>query len=88
MIGGALVGTFMGILLSYCVFGPWASRFGQILKEEGMVFSVIKNTLISYLHGNAPQIAIEIGRRSTPFHLQPSFMELEEYLGELPPDLS
>lgn len=86
-VGGALVGTFLGILMSYCVVAPIAGRYGAKLAEEGMVFTVIKNTLISYLHGNAPQIAIEIGRRSTPMHLQPEFLALEEYLDEVPPDL-
>lgn len=86
-VGGALVGTFLGILLSYCVVGPIANRYNEKLTDEGMVFTVIKNTMIAYLHGNAPQIAIEIGRRSTPMDLQPEFIDLEEYLEKTPPDL-
>jgi chemotaxis protein MotA len=86
-VGGALVGTFLGIFMSYCVVSPFAQRYAQVLAEEGRIFTVIKNTLISYLHGNAPQIAIEIGRRSTPVHLQPEFLVLEEYLDDVPPDL-
>ncbi len=87
MIGGALTGTFLGIFFSYTLVGPIAARFGQILNEEGKIFDVIKAVLISYMHGNAPQIAVEIGRRNVPSHLQPSFLELEEHLDELPPDL-
>lgn len=78
MIGGALVGTFLGIFLSYLIVGPLASRLGQILNEEGKVYNVIKDVLISHLHGNAPQISVEIGRKSVPTNLQPTFYELDD----------
>lgn len=78
MIGGALVGTFMGIFLSYLVVGPLAGRLAQILDEEAKFFSVVKDVLVSHLHGNAPQISVEIGRKSVPSNLQPTFYELDE----------
>lgn len=87
MIGGALVGTFLGIFLSYLVVGPMASRLGQILNEEGRFYSVIKDTLVSHLHGNAPQISVEIGRKSVPSLMQPSFYELDEAINNIPPEL-
>ena len=87
MVGGALVGTFLGIFLSYMVVAPLAGRFNQILTEEGRFFDVIKTVLIAHLHGQAPQIAVEIGRKNVPSHLQPSFADMEEALDELPPDL-
>lgn len=87
MVGGALVGTFLGIFLSYTIVGPLASRFNQLLQEEHQFLSIIKTVLVSHLHGNAPQISVEIGRRNIPGHLQPSFDEIEEALGDLPPDL-
>lgn len=88
MIAGALVGTFLGVFLAYTMVGPIANRLGQIIDEESKTFEVVKSIIISHLHGNAPQISVEIGRRSVPGRLQPSFMEMEEHLGELPPDLA
>jgi len=87
LVGGALVGTFLGIFLSYTVVGPLASRFNQVLQEEHQFLSIIKTVLVSHLHGNAPQISVEIGRRNVPSHLQPGFDEIEDALGDLPPDL-
>lgn len=86
-VGGALVGTFLGILLSYMMVGPIAARFAQVLEEEGIFLQVVKTMIIAHLHGNPPQISVEIGRRNVPTHLQPSFEEMEEALGEIPPDL-
>ncbi len=87
LVGGALVGTFLGIFLSYLLIAPLASRFNQVLVEEHQFFNVIKAILVSFLHGNAPQVAVEIGRRSVPTHLQPGFAEVEEAISDLPPDL-
>ncbi|GEQ98354.1 flagellar motor protein MotA [Iodidimonas gelatinilytica] len=87
MVGGALVGTFLGIFLSYLMVAPIAGRFGQVLNEESQFFNIIKTVLISHLHGNAPQISVEIGRRNVPAQHQPDFAELEDALAELPPDL-
>jgi len=87
MIGGALVGTFLGIFLSYLVVAPIAGRFNQVLVEEGRFMPIVKFVLVSHLQGNAPQISVEIGRRNVPSHLMPSFLELEEAIAELPPDI-
>ena len=88
MVGGALVGTFLGVFLSYAMVGPMASRLNQIIAQESHFFNVIKTIMIAYLHKNPPQIAVELGRRSVPTHLQPEFAEMEEFLGDLPPDLA
>jgi chemotaxis protein MotA len=87
MIGGALVGTFLGVLLSYCIVGPVASRLGQVIEAEGRFMNLVRVILISHLNGNAPQVAVEIGRRNTPTDMAPSFQELEEAINELPNDL-
>lgn len=87
MVGGALVGTFLGIFLSYLMVAPIAGRFGQILTEDGQFMNLIKIVLVSHLQGNAPQISVEIGRRNVPSHLMPGFIELEEAIAELPPDI-
>ncbi|PCJ39239.1 MAG: flagellar motor stator protein MotA [Alphaproteobacteria bacterium] len=87
MIGGALVGTFLGILVSYTIASPIAGRLQQVVDEESHFFNVIKDIIVSHLHGNAPQISVEIGRKSIPHHLQPTFYELDEAVNELSNDL-
>lgn len=87
MVGGALVGTFLGIFLAYAVVGPIASRLNQVLAEEGQLLNLVKIVMVAHLHGNAPQISVEIGRRNVPSDMQPSFAELEEAIADIPPDL-
>jgi len=87
MIGGALVGTFLGILVSYTIASPIAGRLQQVVDEECHFFNVIKDIIVSHLHGNAPQISVEIGRKGIPHHLQPTFYELDEAVNELSNDL-
>ncbi|HEX3350936.1 MAG TPA: flagellar motor stator protein MotA, partial [Acetobacteraceae bacterium] len=62
MIGGALVGTFLGILLAYGVAGPCAARLKGIIEEESQYCEVIRAVLVAHLHGNAAQVSVEIGR--------------------------
>jgi len=77
MIGGALVGTFLGVLLSYGVAGPFAGRLKGVIEEEAKFFEVIRAVLVAHLHGNAPQVSVETGRKSAPTQHMPSFQELE-----------
>jgi chemotaxis protein MotA len=83
MIGGALVGTFLGVLLAYGLMGPLASRLKGVVEEEAKYFEVIRAVLVAHLHGNAPQVAVETGRKMAPSHSMPSFQELEESLQNL-----
>ena len=78
LIGGALVGTFLGVFLAYCFVGPFAAILGEIYEEEGQFFNIIRDIIISHLHGNAPQISVEIGRGLVPGHFHLSFAELED----------
>lgn len=84
MIGGALVGTFLGVFLAYCFIGPIASKLGQVFDEEHQFYLIIRAVLVSHLQGNAPQVSIEIGRTNIPTAYQPTFLELETKLNELP----
>jgi len=84
MIGGALVGTFMGVFLAYGLVGPMATRMGAIVEEESSFYKIIQGVLVAHLHGNAAQISVEIGRGSVPSTAQPSFLELEEALSNIP----
>jgi len=83
MIGGALVGTFLGVLLAYGLMGPLATRLKGIVEEDAKYFEVIRAVLVAHLHGNAPQVAVETGRKMAPSHSMPSFQELEESLQNL-----
>ncbi len=83
MIGGALVGTFLGVLLAYGMVGPMASRLKGVVEEECLYYEVIRAVLVAHLHGNAPQVAVETGRKVVPSDLMPSFQELEAALQEL-----
>jgi chemotaxis protein MotA len=84
MIGGALVGTFMGVFLAYGLVGPMSVRIAAIVDEESAFYKIIQGVLVAHLHGNAAQISVEIGRGSVPSTAQPSFLELEEALNNIP----
>ncbi|WP_207479332.1 flagellar motor stator protein MotA [Arenibaculum pallidiluteum] len=80
LIGGALVGTFLGVFLAYGFIGPFAARYRQIVDEDGQFYAVIRDAIISHLNGNAPQVSVEVARGNVPSPIQPSFAELDEVL--------
>jgi chemotaxis protein MotA len=83
MIGGALVGTFLGVLLAYGLMGPIASRLKGIVEEEMKYYEVIRAVLVAHLHGNAPQVSVETGRKGVPSEHMPNFADLEQALQAL-----
>jgi len=80
MIGGALVGTFLGVFLSYGFVGPIANRLQDVVKEDAHFYSLIREVLVANLHNHPASICIEVGRQNTPGHNRPSFADLEEAL--------
>lgn len=82
MIGGALVGTFLGVLLSYCFVGPIASKLQQIVEADQKPLYLVKTAIIAHAQGLPTQVAIELARRMTPSSYAPSFSELETALDE------
>ena len=84
MIGGALVGTFLGVFLAYGLVAPFATRLTAVVDEEGAFYKIIQAVLVAHLHGNAAQISVEIGRGNVPSEAQPSFLELETALQAIP----
>ncbi len=76
-VAAALVGTFLGILLCYGVFGPFGARMSKSADEERCHIHMLRVLMLSAIKGSAPQIAIEIGRRAIPMHVRPSFAEVE-----------
>lgn len=84
MIGGALVGTFLGVYVAYGFIGPIAGALGAKGASEVAYFKAMKVALIAFLGGTAPQIAVEFARKLLDHHVQPTFQELETKLNELP----
>lgn len=80
MIGGALVGTFLGVFLAYGIVGPFATRVKAVVDEDGHFHMLIREVLVANLHNHAPNICIEVGRQNTPHHVRPSFGDLESAL--------
>jgi chemotaxis protein MotA len=83
LIGGALVGTFLGVFLSYGFVGPFAAKVGEVTKDEAHFYQLIREVLVANLHNHATNICIEVGRQNTPSHCRPSYGELEEALKAL-----
>jgi chemotaxis protein MotA len=82
MIGGALVGTFLGVLLSYCVVGPLAAKLMETIEADSKPFFIAKTAIVAYAQNQPVQVAIEIARRMTPSAYAPTFQQLETALDE------
>lgn len=85
LIGGALVGTFLGVWLSYGMVGPLSEAMQEKADSKVMYYKVLRAGIIGFLSGAAPQVAVEFARKALPHGIAPSFAELEEILNELPP---
>lgn len=80
MIGGALVGTFLGILVAYGFVSPIAGQLEQKAEEGSKIYQCIKAVLLASMNGYAPQVAVEFGRKVLYSTDRPGFLELEEDL--------
>ncbi|MFN3575921.1 MAG: flagellar motor stator protein MotA [Tabrizicola sp.] len=83
MIGGALVGTFLGVFLAYGLMGPFAARVKSVVEEDIHFYQLIREVLIANLHRHPANICIEVGRQNTPHHVRPGFGDLEEAMRNL-----
>jgi chemotaxis protein MotA len=86
MIGGALVGTFLGVFLAYGLMGPFAARVKTVVEDDSHFYQLIREVLVANLHRHPPNICIEVGRQNTPHHVRPGFNDLEESLRALKQD--
>ncbi len=84
LIGSALVGTFLGVWASYGFVGPFANAMLNRADSEIMYYRCIKAGIIAFLNGAAPQVSVEFSRKLLPHNVQPTFLELEDKLNELP----
>jgi chemotaxis protein MotA len=76
MIGSALVGTFLGVLLAYGLVGPFANRAKQVIEADAAIYHVVKQIIIASLHGHPQPLVIEAARSGIEHSSQPSFAEV------------
>ena len=80
LIGGALVGTFLGVFLAYGLVGPFASKIKAVVEEDAHFYALIREVLVANLHQHSINNCIEVGRQNTPRHVRPTFTDLEQAL--------
>jgi chemotaxis protein MotA len=78
LIGGALVGTFTGVLVAYGIVAPIAKSLENTHSAEADYLQCIKSALIAHVQGYAPQVSIEFARKMLIGKVRPSFAELDE----------
>ena len=76
MIGSALVGTFLGVLLAYGMVNPFANRCRQVIEQDGAIYHVVKQIVIASLHGHPQPLVIEAARSGLTHANQPGFAEV------------
>jgi chemotaxis protein MotA len=76
LIGSALVGTFMGVLLAYGLAGPFAIRIGQVIEEDTEILKCVQQLIVANLHGHPMPLVIEAARSVINHHNKPSFGEI------------
>lgn len=85
LIGGSLVGTFLGVWVSYGFLGPIASKSQAVYNLEIKYLHCIKAALLAHMHGSPPAVSIEFARKALQSHDRPTFYEVEEAVAALPP---
>lgn len=85
LIGGALVGTFFGILISYGFVSPMAASAQKVFDHESRYFTTIKAALVAHMQGYAPAVVVEFARKHITSDVRPTFLEVEEACSQLTP---
>jgi chemotaxis protein MotA len=85
LIGAALVGTFLGVLLSYGFIAPIASYVAVISGSDSHYLECMKKGILAHLQGLPPAVSVEFARKALPDELRPTFQELEKAIDQLPP---
>jgi chemotaxis protein MotA len=85
LIGGALVGTFLGVWLSYGFVGPIGRKAEQMYEDEEKFLHCIKSALLAHMNGSAPAVSVEFARKVLYADQRPTFYEVEDAVGALPP---
>ncbi|SBP89494.1 flagellar motor stator protein MotA [Thiomonas delicata] len=82
LVGAALVGTFLGILIGYAILAPIAARMEDRAQESTKMLECIKVALLATMNAYPPQVAVEFSRKVLYSNERPSFTELETHLRE------
>jgi chemotaxis protein MotA len=80
MIGSALVGTFLGVLLAYGMVAPMAGRLKQVIEADEMIFHAVKQVIIASLHGWPQPLVVESARSGLGHDFRPGLTELLDAL--------
>lgn len=78
LVGAALVGTFLGIFLNYAVVGPIAQKVKIVRDKKNRLYVIVKQTLLAYMNGSLPQVALEFGRKTISAYDRPSIDAVEQ----------
>lgn len=78
LIGAALVGTMLGIFLSYCLLAPIAGNIKLVRTKQNRLYVIVKQTLLAYMNGSVPQVALEHGRKTISSYERPSIDAVEQ----------
>ena len=78
LIGAALVGTMLGIFLSYCLCNPLTAQIKTVRTKQHRLYIIVKQTLIAYMNGSVPQVALEYGRKTISGAERPSIDAVEQ----------
>jgi chemotaxis protein MotA len=82
-VAAALVGTFLGILISYGFMQPLAAKMESIINMEGKYMEVIKVSILAFAKDCSPKVCVEFGRRSIPPESRPSFEDVDKATSSL-----
>jgi chemotaxis protein MotA len=77
LIGGALVGTFLGVFLAYGLVGPMATRLSMIAREDARFYALVRDVMVASLHNHAAAMCVEVGRQAAPASVRPGYAEVE-----------
>ena len=77
LIGAALVGTFGGIFLSYALVAPIAQKIRVVRQKQLRLFTLVKQSLLAFMNGAMPQVAVEFGRKTIPSQERPTIDAVE-----------
>ena len=77
-IAAALVGTLLGVFLSYSIVAPLVANVKSVREKQNRLYIIVKQTLLAYMNGSVPQVALEYGRKTISAYERPSIDAVEQ----------
>ncbi|NVP54965.1 flagellar motor stator protein MotA [Mycoplana rhizolycopersici] len=77
-IAAALVGTLLGVFLSYSIVSPITANIKSVRTKQNRLYIIVKQTLLAYMNGSVPQVALEYGRKTISSYERPSIDAVEQ----------